>query len=93
MTNMDQNNKQSSQPSSNTKTLGRVWYQAAVGAAIVAGAFSLVVSVVMVRLLPPCWWLYHLRGLYHEMAQIVQRSDGDSFPRIPVWSGFGEFAS
>ena len=47
MTNMDQNNKQSSQPSSNTKTLGRVWYQAAVGAAIVAGAFSLVVSVVM----------------------------------------------
>jgi len=47
MTNMDQNNKQSSQPRSNTKTLGRVWYQAAVGAAIVAGAFSLVVSVVM----------------------------------------------
>jgi len=44
---MDQNNKQFSQPRSTTKTLDRVWYQAAVGAAIVAGAFSLVVSVVM----------------------------------------------
>ena len=49
MTNMDQVNKQSPQEHSTVNTTGRVWYQAAVGAAIVAGAFSLVVSVVMLE--------------------------------------------
>lgn len=55
--------------------------------------FLVVFSVVMVLLLPPCWWLFHLRGLYHEMGRIVQRSDEDSFRRILVCSGFAEFAS
>ncbi len=45
---MVQDNKQSSQKHSNIMIFNRLWYQAAVGTAIVAGAFVLVVSVVMV---------------------------------------------
>ena len=45
---MEQGNKQFLQERSTVNTHIRLWYQAAVAAAIVAGAFSLVVSVVMV---------------------------------------------